>query len=291
MQCLIAGCGYLGQRVAQRWLQKSYTVSALTRSAESAEKLQTLGIVPVLGDVTQPETLTQLPDVDVMLYAVGFDRRASHTRHEVYVKGLDNVLNAMAGRVKRIVYISSSSVYGITDGAWIDEETSCQPNTPGGEACWAAENVLASHVNKNLESTSHVILRLSGIYGPGRLLRRKEELEQQLPISGRADAFLNLIHVDDAAEVAFVAAEAAPSQSLYLVSDDQPVTRREYYTQLSKSFGTPDPVFAESGAADQSRVQGLGKRCSNQRLKDDLKIELTYPTIFEGVPQAIGENS
>lgn len=290
MHCLIIGCGYLGQRVAQRWLQKSYSVSALTRSAEAAEKLQALGIMPVLGDVTQPETLAQLPEADVMLYAVGFDRRARHSREEVYVNGLDNVLIATAGKVKRIVYISSSSVYGNCDGEWIDEKVTCQPSTPGGEACWEAEKVLASHADKTPGTTSQVILRLSGIYGPGRLLRRKEELEQQLPISGRSDAYLNLIHVDDAAQVAFVAAEAATAQSLYLVSDDQPVTRREYYTQLSKLFGTPDPVFAATSAGAQSRVQGLGKRCSNQLVKDALKIELTYPTIFQGLPQAIGEN-
>ena len=103
---LIIGCGYLGRRVARRWLAQRDAVFALTRSAERAGEFQASGIVPIVGDVTDPASLATIPDVETALYAVGLDRASGKSMREVYVGGLENVLNHLVGKVRKFLYIS-----------------------------------------------------------------------------------------------------------------------------------------------------------------------------------------
>src|SRR6478609_1277397 len=113
---LILGCGYLGRRVAARWVAAGRRVAALTRRNPAA--LAALGVEPVVGDVLDPATLRHLPRAATVLYAVGMDRSQGKTMHEVYVNGLRHVLGTIP-RPDRFVYVSSTSVYGQTDGGWI----------------------------------------------------------------------------------------------------------------------------------------------------------------------------
>src|SRR5437899_3190135 len=96
---LIIGCGYVGRRVARRWLAAGDVVHALTRSPERAEEFRRAGLVPLVGDVTVPTTLGEFPEVDTLLYAVGLDRQSGHSQRDVYVGGLANVLPRVAESV------------------------------------------------------------------------------------------------------------------------------------------------------------------------------------------------
>ncbi len=183
MAKLVIGCGYLGQRLAAKWAEAGETVWALTRSAERAEEFQSRGWQPVVGDVTQPsvqETLQNLPEVDTVLYAVGYDRGSGLSQREVYVDGLKNVLEMIAPRVRRFLYISSTSVYGQDQGEWIDETSPCEPTRPNGQICRDAEQLVEQYFppEKADSERSANILRLAGIYGPGRLLRRLADLRR-----------------------------------------------------------------------------------------------------------------
>lgn len=189
---LVIGCGYVGLRAARRWTQAGLKVAATTRSKQRAAEFSSLGITPIVADVTDASSLTTLPTADCVLHAVGFDRAAGPSKRDVYVDGLANVLTAISGKADRVVHISSTSVYGQSNGELVDESSICEPNTEGGRICWEAEQLVRSN------SASWNILRLAGIYGPGRLLRRAEQVMSAEPIAGRADAFLNLIHVEDA---------------------------------------------------------------------------------------------
>ncbi|MBT4865889.1 MAG: NAD(P)H-binding protein, partial [Planctomycetaceae bacterium] len=142
MRKLIVGCGYLGRRVAAAWLSEGHKVSALTRSERHAEELQSAGITPFIGDVTKPPTLSELPSADTLLFAVGFDRTAGLSQRTVYVDGLTNVLQEVGSRIGRLIYISSTSVYGQQTGEWIDEDSPTRPATPGGQVCLDAEQVV-----------------------------------------------------------------------------------------------------------------------------------------------------
>lgn len=282
---LIVGCGYLGRRVADRWRTEGRRVIAVTRSADRAAEFQRAGLIPHLADICRPETLADLPPVECVLFAVGYDRTSGHSQAEVMVDGFHHLLNQVAGRCLRIISISSTSVYGQQDGSWVDETSPCDPTQPGGICCLVAENRLQSWL-RSVPAATGVILRLAGIYGPGRLLSRVADLQAGRSLAGRADAWLNLIHVDDAVAAVLAAAKMKSPRPVVLVSDDRPVQRGEYYSRLAELVGAPPPTFDPT----VSRPRGSGelnKRCSNQRLKSDLGISLTYPSFESGLPAAL----
>jgi len=291
MRKLIIGCGYLGRRVAAVWIGQGDRVTALTRTADHADQLRDMGVEPVCGDVTQPSSLSNLPDADTILYAVGFDRGCGLSQRRVYVDGLSNVLGELtsrgnpATRSSRFIYISSSSVYGQISGEWVDETSPCEPTASNGQVCLDAERVLRTSLSST-DTTSPFtanILRLAGLYGPGRLLRRLDALRSREPLDGDPDGYLNLIHVDDAVQ-AVLACESRGSQGeTYLICDDRPVHRREYYETLARLAGTPPPVFAEVTES----TQHTNRRCRNRRLCEELEVQLMYPDIAAGLPQAI----
>ena len=194
MTKLIFGCGYLGHRVAKLWQATGKEVCVVTRSVESgAAKLRDEGFQTVVADVANASTLTNLPPADTVLFAVGFDRSASNTIAEVYAGGVYNVRQALPSSVERFIYISTTGVYGPADGGWVDENTQPNPQRDGGKASLAAEQMLAEN---------SIILRLGGIYGPGRI-PYLAKLRAGEPIAAPSEGWLNLIHVDDGATIVF----------------------------------------------------------------------------------------
>jgi nucleoside-diphosphate-sugar epimerase len=279
MSKLIFGCGYLGMRVATRWASDGATVLAVTRDIEKSHKLRESGILPVVADIMDPGTLKNLPQPDTVLFAVGHDRRSGRSIRQLYVDGLQHVLDHLPPGLKRLIYVSSTGVYGQSDGAWVDEQAACAPTREGGQACRQAELLLQSHPL----GERAIILRMAGIYGPDRIPRRKE-LQSGLPIEAPSEGYLNLIHVDDAARIVMAAEERAPLPALYCVSDGHPVIRREYFHELAALLGAPKPTFrrprAGSPAAERA---GASKRVSNRRMLAELGVELQHPSYREGL--------
>jgi nucleoside-diphosphate-sugar epimerase len=321
MQALIIGCGYLGRRVAALWRSQAHEVFALTRSTQNAAALRNLRIEPIIGDVLEPASLRSLPAADVVLYAVGYDKQAGAAKREVYVQGLENVLREISPRVSRFLYVSSTSVYGQDGGEWIDETSPCVPLTEDGQICLAAEQTVwrffppdptvesssgtgsllpvssdrvAAHrraelpvLPANVSGRGAIVLRFSGIYGPDRLLRRIESVRKQEPIRANPEGSLNLIHVDDGARLVAAIAERGRLGATYLVTDNKPVRRREYYALLAKLVGAPAPLFQ----CDAAAARHLNKRCSNARLRAELGDLFQFPTLDVGLPDAITNGS
>src|SRR5687768_7915743 len=189
MNKLIFGCGYLGQRVAMRWREKGAKVFVVTRSADRAASFKKAGYETIVADVTRPETLKDLPIADVVLFAVGYDRSAGKLIDDVYAGGMRNVLGALAPETGRLIYISTTGVYGAGSGDWVDENTPPDPQRDGGKASLAAEKALSAHPI----AKQSIILRLAGIYGPLRVPFLNELFGGQ-PIPARGSGYLNLIH-------------------------------------------------------------------------------------------------
>lgn len=280
---IIFGCGYLGRRAAKLWKSQGREVIVVTRSSERAEQFRRDGLLPCIADINQPQTLAQLPAADRVLWAVGFDRTPGQTQEQVFVDGLRNGLDHIGSRCRRFLYISSTSVYGQQDGSWVDESSPCEPTQPGGVCCLAGERLVQDRFSS---MGSAVILRLAGIYGPERLLSRIADLKAGTPLAGSQAAWLNLIHVDDAASAVIASADAASPPNMVLVADDQPIQRGEYYARLAALVGAPPPRFDESQSPRRGSG-GLNKRCSNRRLKAELGVTLRYPTIETGLPAAL----
>lgn len=285
MPKLVVGCGYLGRRVARQWLADGCQVYATTRDRRKADRLAEDGLKPIVCDLLQTNTFVGLPDVETVLFAVGYDRTAGSSIHEVYVEGLRNVLSALPPTTKRIVYISSTGVYGSSDGDWLDESSPCNPTREGGKACLAAERLLSEHP---LGSRA-IVLRLAGLYGPGRIPRRADLLAGK-PIAAPSRGWLNLIHVDDAAAVVLAAETKATPPALFLVSDGRPVLRGDYYGELARLLGAAEPQF-EPPAEDSPVAQraSADKRIDNSHLLEMLQIQLAYPSYREALAAIVRE--
>lgn len=288
MRRLVLGCGYLGLRVARLWQAAGDEVFALTRSEVHGAAFEQEGITPVRGDVTERGSLDALPEVDTVVWAVGLDRSTGQTQHSVYVEGLKNAFDALRGRARRWLLVSSTSVYGQNDGSWVDESSPCEPKQPNGRVCLEAEQTFWRGIEEQRGVTGH-ILRFAGIYGPGRLLQRVAALKSGIVLSGRPNAWLNLIHVDDGARIVDLASRTNEPNGTWLVVDDRPLERREYYVRLAQLVGAPNPEFEQlpqlvSASGDRN------KRCSNRRIRELLGVKLVYPTFETGLPHAVGQS-
>ena len=279
---LVFGCGYLGERVAQQWRDAGQQVAVVTRRAEKATALARQGFRAFVADVTQAESLKTLPPAESVLFAVGYDRSSQQPIDEVYAGGVQNALAALSPHTKRFIYISTTGVYGSAGGEWVDEQTPADPQREGGRASLAAEQALARH---RLGKQS-VVLRLAGLYGPGRV-PFLNELRAGRPISAPSHGHLNLIHVDDAAAVVLAADRLAAFDDgprLYCVSDGHPVKREEYYGEVARQIGAPPPVFVDPDPASPRAARAAAdRRVRNARMMDELSIQLLYPDYRAGL--------
>ena len=295
---LIAGCGYVGFRVAQVWRKRGMVVYAITRSSQKAEELADAGIQPIVFDIAEAR-IPKLPDVDVMLWSVGFERSSAVSRHAIWIDGLRRLVNALPDRTdadaRRILYTSSSSVYGNCHGQDVDESTVPDPPTEGGQACVAAERLLQEF---SLQSSVCVsILRLAGIYGPHRLLRRVEDLHNGTPITSPPDEWLNLIHVDDAVTAIDKVSRMEWPPSLLNVVCKQSTTRREYYSVLANLAHAPLPIFTSLPAstteelAQTSALSPTPRRGGNRRVvsrvRESLNVSFKFDSIEDGLSDAL----
>ena len=300
---LVAGCGYVGMRAARVLRSPGIATFAITRSVEKARRLEAEGLKPVILDLGSSSPWPPLPDVDVVLWSVGFDRSPGANRQATWVDGLTRLLKALPSRTspRRIIYTSSTGVYGDGEGRDVDELTAPNPNTEGGVACVAAEQVLRQFA---MDSGTRVsILRLAGIYGPDRLLRRVSELRQSIPLTTVPDEWLNLIHVDDAVRVINFIASHSFTQADSLADQDgvsvmnvvaaKSVTRRTYYSTLAKVVGAPEPIFSVEGSTNDVSVTGRrrgGNRRVVSRVLESLPILYQFDDCETGLRHAVAES-
>jgi len=274
-QRLIFGCGYLGQRVASLWLGRGDRVTALTR--RNADNLRDCGIEAITGNVLDPTSLPELPAASTVLYAIGLDRAGGKSMREVYVTGLRHVLDTLPACV-RFIYISSTSVYGQTDGSWVTEESVTQPTEESGKIILEAEQLLRAL------RPDAIVLRFAGIYGPDRLLRKQAILKGE-SLVGDAEKWLNLIHVADGASAILAAESHGTPGTTYNVADGTPVARRDFYAQLAELLHAPPAQFAQ-----QAEPGAANRRIDAAKFRS-LGWSPTFTSYREGLTAAVAEST
>ncbi len=272
---LIAGCGYTGIALGRRLLGEGWRVWGLRRSVVGTARLRESKITPVTADLSDPHTLRKLPAVDyvVAAQAPGRDGLARH----IYVDGTRHLIAAVAAHPPtRLLSISSTNVYGHSAGEWVDEDTPPDPRSDRSRVLLEMEQTALS------APFPAIVLRLGGIYGPGR--DRTTLLRDNAPALAAA-GYLNHIHLDDAVGMMHYLLQRGQPGQVYLGVDDEPVERRVFYAWLAQQAGLPLPELA---TAPPSQTD-TSKRCSNKKITA-LGYRLRYPTYRTGFPSVLGRH-
>jgi nucleoside-diphosphate-sugar epimerase len=265
---LISGCGDLGTEVGLLLADRGHEVLGLRRDPGVLPP----AIQPVAGDLTADDGLADVPgDIDLLVHTPTAGGRDPAAYAAVYRDGLARLLDHLADRggpPRRALFVSSTTVYGDAEGGWVDEDTPTDPASATGEQIVAAERVLLD------APVDGVVLRLAGIYGPGRtrLIDQVRSGQARRPDPPR---HANRIHRDDAARAVAHLLTLHDAAPIYLGVDDAPVDRGEVITFLAQELGVPVPPLGPASG------RGGDKRCRNDRLVASGFV-LRYPTYREG---------
>jgi nucleoside-diphosphate-sugar epimerase len=287
---LIIGCGDIGRRVARLAMTREIPVAALVRPGRSAEQLAGSGIRAVPGDLDDPASLVNLPTGGAVVFYLAPPPGGGVT---------DPRLRAFCGAVatgcepRKVVYISTSGVYGDCGSAVVTEETPVNPQSARARRRLDAETALQQWGEER--GVAVVILRVTGIYGPGRL--PIPYLESGHPVLNEAEApFTNRIHADDLARVCLAAAERGEAGEVFNVSDGQPGTMTQYFNAVADLLGLPRPPQVSLEEAQQVMKPLMlsyiseSRRMDNRKMLEKLGIELLYPTLAAGLAASLEDN-
>jgi nucleoside-diphosphate-sugar epimerase len=278
---LIAGCGYVGSALGERLVAASHEVWGLRRRPG----LMFEGIQAIEADLAVPATLRDLPSgLDSVVYMASPAGRDDALYRTAYVEGLERLIEALerqAQRPQRVIFVSSTAVYGQRGGAWVDEESPTKPVHYTGQRLLEAEDVLRHGPFPS------IVVRFAGIYGPrrARLLDRVR--------SGRAvfapgkPHFTNRIHRDDCAGFLHHLLDLESPEDLYLGVDSQPEDEAVVLRWIAGAMGAPPPRPAH-GSEIKALAARSSKRCRNTRLEAS-GYTLQYPSFREGYTALIQE--
>lgn len=280
---LIAGCGDIGLRVATRLRAMGGEVTAIVRDRQKAAGLERAGIATRIEDLDQPQDVGDWPVL--FWFAPPSAGSLSDARLRAW-------LAAQRGRISRIVYISTSGVYGDCDGNWIDEDAPLTPRSDRGKRRLDAERALLAWQAEDAAGRAVIILRVPGIYGPGRM--PVERLRKGLPVV-RADEspYTNRIHADDLAQAALHAAAYGRAGRAYNVADGEPTTMADYFLRCAQLLDLPLPPqvsMSEARAALTPAMMSFieeSKRLLTLRLRDELRFVPRYPNLASGLPSCL----
>ncbi|MGH0036726.1 MAG: NAD-dependent epimerase/dehydratase family protein [Myxococcota bacterium] len=274
MKILIAGCGDVGSALATRLLADRHEVFGLRRRVDALPP----GLGRVAADLARPETLGSLPrDLDVVVYAAGPGSADEAAYRAAYVEGQRHLARALAeqgGPPGRWIFTSSTAVYGQSQGEWVDEDSPTAPVRFSGKVLLEAEALA------DASAAEAGVLRLGGIYGPGRTRLVDSVREGRARLRPGPPHYTNRIHRDDAAAALQCLVEARSLPARVLGVDGSPADENEVLCFLAALLGRPEPPQAGDDEPGPARRAG-SKRCRNARLVS-LGFRAKYPSYREG---------
>lgn len=280
---LIVGCGDLGMRVATRHRRRGDDPVGVVRSEATAAMLRARGIHPVISDLDRDTFPCQLVAGKRVYY---FAPPPSHGQRDPRVRRWLAALERDVTPPLKVIYISTSGVYGDCRGQWVDEARPPHPETDRAKRRLDAERALDTWSRRT--GTELVILRVGGIYGPGRL--PIERIRSRRPILREEDCpFSNRIHADDLARVAIAAGDRGPPGAVYNVSDGRPGTMTEYFHAVADRLGLPRLPTVPWAQAERHLTPEMlsflreSRRLDNRKMLTELSIELQYPNLGSGL--------
>lgn len=285
----IVGCGDIGRRVAQACLSRGEVVTGWVRSDESVMALREQRIPALKVDLDQP--VLGLPSVagdELYSFAPPPAEGREDRRVARLIAGF-----AEAGEPRRVVYLSTTGVYGDCGGEWIDETRAPAPAAERAYRRLDAENRWRDWSRET--GGELVILRVAGIYGPGKLPLAR--LESGRPMVAESDSpITNHIHTLDLVEICQIAMARGEPGEVYNVCDGHPGSMTGYFNTVADFLGLPRPPLISLQDAKAQLTPGMlsylgeSRRLSNRKLIDELGVTLGYPTLAEGLPACLDES-
>lgn len=279
----IIGCGDVGLRVAKRLQREGVEPTGVVSSPQSLERLTQAGIRAVRCDLDK-----EAPPVEGQVIWLAPPPRDGD-REPRLARCL-----AMHPRITRLLYLSTSGVYGDCGGAWIDESAPIAPKAARARRRADAEQQLARWHTET--GGDHVVIRVPGIYGPGRLPEAR--LRDGTPmIAADAAPYTNRIHVDDLAAAVLHVLEHGEAGSAYNVADGNPTTMTDYFTRCAALLGLSAPPALPPSEARKHMSAAMwsfmeeSKRLRVDRLRDELGFRWQYPDLNTGLPASLSPSS
>jgi len=282
MRVLIVGCGYVGLPLGKELARQGHTVFGLRRSALAEAELQAAGITPLHADITRPETLAKLPrDFDWVVNCTASGGGGADDYRKIYLEGNRNLVAWLAGLLlKKFIYTSSTSVYGQNDGSVVNEKSLVAPDAETSKVLAETETfLLEAAAQKRFPA---VILRVAGIYGPGRGHSFKSFLRGDARIEGDGARWLNMIHREDLIGVIIAALRDAPPGEIFNAVDNEPVSQRDFFGWLAAELKRPLPPAVPADAEAWRKRGVTNKRVSNAKLRAELKYAFRFPDFRAG---------
>ncbi len=278
---LIVGCGYVGEALGAVLAGEGHFVRGMRRNPENLPE----SIKPLSADVHDKNLGGLLPDgLDFIFYTLSSGGGGEAGYRAAYADGPKNLIQALdkkGERPRRIFFTSSTAVYAQTDGSRVDEESPTLPTHYAGRILLEGERILRE------SGYAATILRLSGIYGPGRTRLIDSVRAGRAEVHKGSPRFTNRIHRDDCAgALAHLMKVDAPAE-VYVGVDDEPADRRKVLIWLAERLGVPHPREIGGGETPSARA-ATNKRCSNARLKSS-GYRFLYPSYREGYAEMIAE--
>ncbi len=284
---VIIGCGDIGKRVAGIFRERGALVSALIRSEAKVSLLEPLGISPLLGDLDDPLSLATLRLKDALVYYLAPPPGGGNqdTRMASFCAAIEK-----GKEPRRIIYMSTSGVYGDCGDVVVTEDTVPNPQTARAKRRLDAETVLTRWGSER--KVDVIILRVTGIYGPGRLPVSQLAGGQPL-LEERLSPPTNRIHAVDLARVCVAAADKGENGDIFNVSDGQMGTMTQYFNAVADLLGYPRPRQVSLEEAHQVMSPLMlsyiseTRRMDNGRMLEKLGVKLLYPTLEGGLKASV----
>ncbi len=279
------GHGYSARALARRLLPRSWQITGTTRSAEKADEIAETGVTPLVWPGDDPGPALQ--DATHLLISAGPGEDG-----DPVLNALRYEIAAVAPQLEWVGYLSTTGVYGDHEGGWVDESTPLTPTTKRGEARVAAEGAwqdLAARTGLPLH-----IFRLAGIYGPGRGPFSKVRAGTARRIVKPGQVF-SRIHVEDIAATLDASLSRPNPGAVYNVCDDDPAPPQDVIAYAADLLGVevpPEVRLEDANLTPMARsFYAESKRVRNDRIKDELGVQLTFPSYRDGLAALLAEES
>ncbi len=282
MRVLIVGCGYVGLPLGKELARQGHGVFGLRRSTLAADEMRSAGIQPLLADVTQPESLANLPrDFDWVVNCTASGGGGADDYRKIYLEGNRNLIAWLAGSpLKKFVYTSSTSVYGQNDGSVVTEQSPVEPKAATSKVLVETEKLLLAAVTS--QKFPAVVLRVAGIYGPARGHSFKQFLRGEARIEGDGARWLNMIHRDDLISSIITALQNGKPGEIFNAVDQEPVSQLKFYEWLAAELQKPLPPRVATDAEGWRKRGVSNKRVSNAWLMAQLNPRFKFPDFRAG---------